>query len=91
MNRNVVIGGAWSLVVLDENGYAGTIYGDVVSGEIRDSIDDKGNTIVKQTQINLIATGSTGNFEQYKEIAGNMQIMTALDTLETKGLMVLKF
>ena len=89
--RNVVIGGAWSLVVIGEKGYSGTIYGDVVSGKITNMTDEKGNVIVKQTLIKLIATGATGNFEQYKEIAGNMQILTALDTLETKGVMFLKF
>ena len=89
----VVKGGAWSLAVLDEKGYAGTIYGDVVSGEILDLTDDTGKVIVKQTLINLIVTGGTGNFAgvEFEKIAGSMQLMTALSTLETKGSIELKF
>ena len=89
-----VTGGAWSLEIFDETGgYTGTIYGDVVSGDIQDLLDDKGNVIGKETQINLVATGGTGDFtnEELGKIFGNIQLLTASGTKETKGLMYLNF
>ena len=89
-----VTSGAWSLAIFDEtNSYSGTIYGDVVSGDVQDLLDEKGEIIGKQTQINLIATGGTGNFadEKFEKISGNLQMLTALGTLETKGVMELNF
>lgn len=88
-----VTGGVWSLTVFNENGYSGTIYGDVISGDIRDLTDDKGKIIGKQTQIKLIAIGGTGNFanEKFEQIGRNLEMLTALATLEIKGLMQLNF
>lgn len=58
-NGNVVIGGTWNMAVYSRGNYVGSIFGNVVSGNIVWSESSK------NTSAFLEATGGTGNFEGF--------------------------
>ena len=77
-----VTGGAWSVVVFNDGAHIGTVYGEIVSGEIQDIISEKGELIGKQTLMELRATGGTGIFnnEWGQGIKGTLIMTTDLLT-----------
>lgn len=77
-----VTGGAWSVAVFSDGAHLGTVYGEIVSGEIRDIITEKGELIGKETLMDLQATGGTGIFnnEWGEGIKGTLIMTTDLLT-----------
>jgi hypothetical protein len=77
-----VTGGAWSVAVFRDGAYVGTVYGEVVSGDIQEIINKKGELIGKQTRIDLLGTGGTGIFdnEESQKINGCLNMTTELLT-----------
>lgn len=86
-NNFIVTGGTWSLVVIRDNQYAGTLYGKVSTGEVNLITDGDGKEVSKQVQITLISTGGLGIFagRKNKEISGVYHATTDLRTKETRG------
>jgi hypothetical protein len=79
-NGNVVVGGTWNMALYSKGDYVGSIFGNVVSGNIVWSGNSKNTTAI------LEATGGTGNFEGFKSrpdvsYEGN----TDVDTSETRA------
>jgi hypothetical protein len=75
-----VTGGMWSVAVFRDSVYVGTVYGEVISGDIQDIISKKGDVIGKQTRIDLQGTGGTGIFdnEENQKINGSLTMTTDL-------------
>lgn len=72
----MVTGGSWSLVVVRDNQYFGTLYGDIQSGSVS-LVGRKGELVEKQVQAILRATGGTGAFDSRKfQIASIVYAMT---------------
>ena len=90
-----VTGGTWSVAVFRDNVYFGTVYGEVVSGDIQDIISKKGDVIGKQTRIELMGTGGTGTFDnvESQKIGGSLIMTTDLlsKTKKTIALETLNF
>lgn len=86
-NSWIARGGSWSLVVIRDNQYAGTLYGRVISGEVSLLADQNGDFSSKRTQINLQATGGQGIFagRERESIGGVYDTITNLRTSETTG------
>ena len=84
-NDLIVTGGSWSLVVVRENQYAGTLYGEVQTGSVNLITDDSGTEISKQVRVNLKADGGLGIFNGRgsKDISGVYDMMTDLRSKET--------
>ena len=82
-----VISGNWSLVVIRNNQYAGTLYGEVTGGAITFIENANGETTSKQIQINLQGTGGLGMFagKESENISGVYQAITDLRSKETNG------
>lgn len=82
-----VTGGTWSLVVVRDNQYAGTLYGEVLSGNILLTLDGNEEIISKQTQIILQAKGGLGRFagKESENISGVYNTITDLRSNETNG------
>lgn len=57
-----VISGNWSLVVIRDNQYAGTLYGEVTGGAITFIENANGETTSKRIQVNLQGKGGLGIF-----------------------------
>ena len=74
----IVTGGSWSLVVVRENQYAGTLYGEVQTGTVNLIKNDSGTEVSKQVQVNLNADGGLGTFAGRvgKDISGVYNMMT---------------
>lgn len=81
-----VTGGAWSVAVFRDGAHVGTVYGEVISGDIQQIINKEGELIGKQTQIDLKGTGGTGIFdnEESQEINGSLNMTTDLLTKKKK-------
>lgn len=96
-NRNgggfSVTGGSWSLVVFDQNGYAGTLYGKVLEGSIVHFSNQDGEIVSKQVRVNLRSTGGLGIFKGKagENIPGVYQASTNLPSGETSGNAVFTF
>lgn len=75
-----VTGGVWSVAVFRDGAYVGTVYGEVMSGDIQEIVNKKGELIGKQTQIDLQGTGGTGIFdnEESQKINGSLNMTTDL-------------
>ena len=75
-----VMSGNWSLAVIRDNQYAGTLYGEVESGAILFIENANGEIISKQTEVSLRATGGLGMFagKESKNITGVYSVMTDL-------------
>jgi len=61
-NNFIVTSGNWNLVVVRDNAYAGTLYGNVSGGSVMLVTNSLGEIITQQTQINLRSTGNMGIF-----------------------------
>jgi hypothetical protein len=86
-NNFIVTGGSWSLVVVRNNKYSGTLYGEVQTGSVNLISDDSGTEISKQVQVNLKANGGLGIFNGRgsKGISGVYDMVTDLRSKETTG------
>lgn len=75
-----VTGGTWSVAVFRDGGNVGTVYGEILAGEIQDIIGEKGQRIGKQIRIDLRATGGTGIFDndESQNISGSLTITVDL-------------
>lgn len=65
-NNLIVTSGNWNLVVVRDNAYAGTLYGDVSGGSVLLVANIRGEIITQQTQANLRSTGNMGIFAGMK-------------------------
>ena len=88
-----VTGGAWSLTVIRDGVYLGTIYGEVMSGDIENLTDKDGKIIGKRTRIELRATGGTGNLDNDEtlKLNGSFDMKTDSGTLETTAIAKFNF
>jgi hypothetical protein len=88
-----ITGGAWSLAVFSDGSYLGTIYGEVVSGDVQFVENGSGKLVSKQTRMTLQSTGGTGIFARYKEqnISGSFNMTTDLRTSDTAGIATLNY
>jgi hypothetical protein len=82
---SIVTGGTWSLVVVRDNQYAGTLYGEVQTGSL--SFTGSGENISKNVQVNLRSTGGSGLFprKDNETVSGVYSATTVLRTKETTG------
>ena len=91
-NGFAVTGGDWSLVVMRDNQYAGTLYGKVTNGSIvyPPTDEEKSKKIV---EVNLQATNGLGIFKnkRRKKITGTLKITTDLTSRETTGRLDMTF
>ncbi len=88
-----VTGGAWSLTVIRDGVYLGTVYGEVMSGDIENIVDEKGEIIGKRTRIELQATGGTSNLDtdETRKLTGSFDMKTDSATLETTAIAKFNF
>lgn len=86
-NNFIVTGGTWSLIVIRDNQYAGTLYGKVSTGSVSLITDGNGEEVSKQVQINLSSTGGLGIFAGRKDetISGVYNATTDLRSKETQA------
>ena len=86
-NSFIVTGGTWSLVVVRDNQYAGTLYGEVQAGSVNLIANNSGDIVSKQVQINLRSTGALGVFQGKgnENISGVYNATTDLRSKETTG------
>lgn len=82
----IVTGGTWSMVILQNNVYAGTVYGKVMSGSVFVSSNNNGDPI-QLMQVNLQATGGLGVFEgkEIKNFSGSFIGTTDLRSSSAEG------
>jgi hypothetical protein len=66
-NSFIITGGSWSLMVIRDNAYLGTVYGKVSGGDVLVSTNSNGEQI-QVTQLNLQATGGLGAFTGKKVV-----------------------
>ncbi len=86
-NNFIVTGGTWSLVVMRDNQYAGTLYGDVQVGSVNLTTNANGEAVSKQVQVTLRSSGGLGIFagRAGKNISGVYNTITDLRSNETNG------
>ena len=85
-NGFAVTGGNWSLVVMREDQYAGTLYGEIKDGSIVfPAAESPSNE--KIITANLQPTGRLGIFvdKRRKKITGSLKMTTDLSSRETNG------
>jgi hypothetical protein len=88
-----ITGGMWSLVVIRDGVYLGTIYGEVMSGEIENITDKTGEIIGKRTRLELQAKGGTGNLDtdETLNLHGGFDMKTDLSSKETNAIAKFNF
>ena len=86
-NNFIATGGTWSLVVIRENKYAGTLYGEVRTGSVNIITDNNGEAFSKQVRANLFSTGGLGIFtgKENKDIFGVYEAITDSRSKNTSG------
>ena len=91
-NGFAVTGGNWSLVVIRENQYAGTLYGNITDGSIVYPPTDEEKS-KKITEVNLQATNGLGIFnnKRRKKITATLKMTTNLNSRETTGRLDITF
>jgi hypothetical protein len=73
-------------VIIRNNQYAGTLYGEIQTGSVHLASDSSGETVSKQVQANLLSTGGLGVFESnYRDISGVYDMTTNLRSDATTG------
>ena len=92
-NGLTVISGNWSLAVMRENQYAGTLYGEIKNGSIVFPTADDSPPKEKVITLNLQATGGLGIFKEKrrKKITGTLKMTTDFNSRETTGRLDLTF
>lgn len=82
-----ITGGEWTLIVLRDDKYTGTLYGEVQSGSVNLTVNNKGEAISKQAQMSLNSTGGMGLFKgkSGEDISGIYEATTDLRSKETQG------
>ncbi len=86
-----VTGGAWSLTVFRDGVYLGTIYGEVMSGDIENITDKEDKVIGKRTRIILRATGGTGNLDNDETLKLHGSFDMRTDSLSKETTAIAKF
>ena len=83
----IVTGGSWSLVVLHDNQYSGTLYGSIQSGSLGMITNSRGDEIAKRIRVNLASGGGFGSFagRPGHGIYGVYDMMTDLRSTNTSG------
>ncbi|HSK71474.1 MAG TPA: hypothetical protein VK892_07255 [Pyrinomonadaceae bacterium] len=91
LNRFAVKGGTWSLVVMRENRYAGTLYGKITEGSVELPLTDPGQR-QKFLRVRLQATGGMGIYKDLRRrrISGLLELTTDLDSRQAGGYLDLK-
>lgn len=91
-NNFVISGGTWSLVVMREGKYAGTLYGNVTDGSIAFPIMEN-ESDKKLIYVNLQITGELGSFEnkRRKENLAWLNLTTSSASRQTAGHLFLTF
>jgi hypothetical protein len=86
-NSFIVTGGTWSLVVIRDNQYAGTVYGSVQSGSVNLVANNGGDIVSKQVQVDLRSTGAFGSLRRKNNeiISGVYNATSDLRSHETFG------
>ncbi len=86
-NGFAVTGGTWSAVVVRDNQYAGTLYGEVTGGSIVFPAAGNQPDGEKITTADLWATGGIGIFNGRlrKKIGGSLRMNTDLNSRQTTG------
>ncbi len=86
-NNFIVTGGTWSMMVVRDNQYAGTLYGDVQSGSVNITTNANGEEVSKQVQVTLRSSGGLGMFagKESENISGVYDAITDLRSKETNG------
>ena len=81
----IVTGGTWSLVVIRDNQFAGTLYGEVQAGSL--SFTENGGISSKNVQVNLRSTGGSGLLQSKanNSISGVYTAVTNVRSKETNG------
>ena len=89
-----VTGGTWSLNVIGNDGaFLGSIFGDVISGDIQFTTDKRGKTVSKSINLILRSAAQTSGFATQSamnplEFGSGFYLVTNLRTLETTGRLV---
>lgn len=88
-----ITGGTWSLVIFNEGVYAGTLYGEILSGDTQNITDETGRLVQKRSRISLRSIGGTGIYDKkiYENIPDVLDITTDLDSAKTNGFGFLNF
>lgn len=88
-----VTGGAWSVTVISDGVYLGTIYGEVMSGDIENITDKEDKIIGKRTRLILRATGGTANLDNDEtlKLNGSFDMKTDSGTSETTAIAKFNF
>ena len=88
----IVTGGSWSLVVIRNGIYVGTIYGDIPSGSVLVSTNSNGDS-VQLTQANLRSTGGLGEFagKAFKGLNGVVSSTVEMRTNQAKADVAIDF
>jgi hypothetical protein len=83
----IVTGGTWSLVVIRENQYAGTLYGEIQTGSVNFNTNTNGDQISKSVYLNLKANGGMGTFSgrASEKITGVYDMKSDLRSNATNG------
>lgn len=86
-NNFIVTGGSWSLVVIREGAYFGTLYGNVSSGSVLVSDNNNGEQ-TQVTQVTLQAIGGLGEFDGKKAVylGGVSEMTTDLRSGQANGI-----
>ena len=86
-NNWVVSGGTWSMVVFRYDQYAGTLYGEVQSGNMSLVTNGNGDPVARRMQANLTSQGGFGIFEGRagRGISGAYDMIYELRSEETSG------
>jgi hypothetical protein len=84
----VVAGGSWSMVVIREGQYAGTLFGEVASGDVSFETVGNGDPVSKRARLVLAANGGSGIFDKqgFARIGGVFDMTTDLRSQETTGI-----
>lgn len=86
-NNYVVTGGSWSLIVVRDNRYAGTLHGEILSGDIVLVQGEEAEPSSKNVRLNLASVSGFGIFDGKASvnIGGIYNATTDLKTKETTG------
>ena len=93
-NNFAVTGGSWSLVIFRDNKFAGSVYGEVESGQIVIATDAGGEPYARQVSVNLSSSGKgKSDAKESKKISGVYNAITDMRSREreTAGSLAMQF